>query len=540
MAVTVAGREVHFPDPRSLPELLIDQADGFEEVGPVDGGNEPHARDHVAHRHVGRDLLVVLEPHDLVGTEPLRLDPLHEPGERRSLLRIAFPQPLQKMNREWGGKRLALESPQPRFPRFSRLGADAEQRVGEGVCVLARKPPSDDSLCQPAQVLDQDEPQRDGDRPELAHRQRLRSLVCRDEPPQRVRFEPAVSMRDEVRGQSIDAWIAGERTGVELGKLPVVPRRKVLPDLTEVFFDDVEVVDEPFRRGRDRALFPDRVGDRAIGLEEDASVLFQPWKERFSLSKTVRETVLGPQPLRELLQVLGRIELRANRLFEAGKGEDRVFRFVRRHVSVVSAAESGASEATSRRSARGRPRREPRRGSRRPQAALRNPSYLRVAFRTPAAAAASAPRRPATNCAFRVESMRSHSRRTRVIVCRELALNFPIVFRAASAPSSENSAIFEPAMFALFARSFKKLCRQTSFEERRRRREEVLRREDVAVRAPGFPTPAVVFPRDAPALRRVLVLFLRGVEAEPLEEEEEPLSIVPSDSVTGTSLSDLA
>jgi len=136
--------------------------------------------------------------------------------------------------------------------------------------------------------------------------------------------------------------------------------------------------------------------------------------------------------------------------------------------------------------------------------------------------------------------MRSHSRRTRVIVCRELALNFPIVFRAASAPSSENSAIFEPATFALFAGSFKKLCRPTSFEERRRRREEVLRREDVAVRAPGFQTPAVVFPRDAPALRRVLVLFLRGVEAEPLEEEEEPLSIVPSDSVTGTSLSDLA
>jgi len=136
--------------------------------------------------------------------------------------------------------------------------------------------------------------------------------------------------------------------------------------------------------------------------------------------------------------------------------------------------------------------------------------------------------------------MRSHSRRTRVIVCRELALNFPIVFRAASAPSSENSAIFEPATFALFARSFRKLCRPASFEERRRRREEVLRREDVAVRAPGFLPPAAVFRREAPVLRRVLVLFLRGVEAEPLEEEEEPLSIVPSDSVTGTSLSDLA
>jgi hypothetical protein len=126
------------------------------------------------------------------------------------------------------------------------------------------------------------------------------------------------------------------------------------------------------------------------------------------------------------------------------------------------------------------------------------------------------------------------------MVCRELALTFPIVFRAASAPSSEISAIFEPATFALLARSFRKVCRPASFEERRRRREEVLRREDVAVPAPGFPPPAAVFRREALVLRRVVVLFLRGVEAEPRGEEEEPLSIVLSVSVTGASLSVLA
>jgi hypothetical protein len=125
------------------------------------------------------------------------------------------------------------------------------------------------------------------------------------------------------------------------------------------------------------------------------------------------------------------------------------------------------------------------------------------------------------------------------MVCRELALTFPIVFRAASAPSSEISAIFEPATFALFARSFRKVCRPASFEERRRRREEVLRREDVAAPAPGFP-PTAVFRREALVLRRVVVLFLRGVEAEPRGEEEEPLSIVLSVSVTGASLSVLA
>jgi len=127
-----------------------------------------------------------------------------------------------------------------------------------------------------------------------------------------------------------------------------------------------------------------------------------------------------------------------------------------------------------------------------------------------------------------------------VIVLRELALTFPIVFRAASAPPSENSAIFEPAVFALFARSFRKLCRPASFEEPRRRRGEVFRRDDVAIGAALFLPPAAVFRRGATALRRVLGLLVRGDEAEPPEEEEEPLSIVPSDSVTETSLSGFA
>ncbi len=156
VAVAVAGRKIHLRDARSLFERLLDQTHGLEEICPVDGGNEPHARDHVAHGHVGRDLLEVLEPHDLVGGQPLGSDPLREPRECRGLLRIAFPQALQEMDCERGGERLAFEHSQPRLPRFARLGADPEEGVGERLRVLACEAAPDDALCQTTQVLDQD------------------------------------------------------------------------------------------------------------------------------------------------------------------------------------------------------------------------------------------------------------------------------------------------------------------------------------------------------------------------------------------------
>ena len=152
-------------------------------------------------------------------------------------------------------------------------------------------------------------------------------------------------MRDELPGQRIDPRISLERTGIELGKLPVIPGREVFADLPEVLFDDVEVVDEPLRGRRDRPLFPNGVGDRAIGLEKDAPVFRQTRKERLSFSKPLRQAVLGTQLLRELLEALGRIELRPDGLGEPGKGADGVVRFVRRHVSVVSAATEGTPAA---------------------------------------------------------------------------------------------------------------------------------------------------------------------------------------------------
>jgi hypothetical protein len=107
----------------------------------------------------------------------------------------------------------------------------------------------------------------------------------------------------------------------------------------------------------------------------------------------------------------------------------------------------------------------------------------------------------------------------------ELVLTLPIVPRAASAPFSDRSAIVEPARFALFARSFRKVWSPTVFIVRRLRRGAALRDEVVvAVRRVAVPDflPGAVFPA-VPLLRRAPVDRRRGFVAEPLEDEAEPL-----------------
>ncbi len=57
--------------------------------------------------------------------------------------------------------------------------ARREQGVGHAIGIGARRQPGRDLVGQPTQVLDQDDAQRDRDRPQLADRQRLNPLIGR-------------------------------------------------------------------------------------------------------------------------------------------------------------------------------------------------------------------------------------------------------------------------------------------------------------------------------------------------------------------------
>ncbi len=107
--VPVARREVHSGDARARAERLVDQTDALEEVRPVDGRQQPHAGDDVAHRGMGGDLGLVLGVDDLVGRGALAGEPAVEPVERGRDRGILLAKPLGELHGEGLRERPLLE-----------------------------------------------------------------------------------------------------------------------------------------------------------------------------------------------------------------------------------------------------------------------------------------------------------------------------------------------------------------------------------------------------------------------------------------------
>ena len=328
--VGVARGEVHGGVTRAGPQHPVHEADGLEELRPVQRGHQAHAQDHVADGHVHRRLPLVLDAHDVVGGRALRLQPLVEPEQGRRDRAVLLAQPLDELHREGRHQRAALEPGQaPGGRQRGAVVADSQQLVGQRVGLLARRPPAHDALGQAAEVLDEHDAKGDGHRPQLADGQRLHALVGLHEPPEHLRVEPAVGVGHEGPGQAVHARVAGQRPLGQLGQLAVEPGREVVADLAQLLVDDVKVVDQPFRRRRDRALLADGGGDDAVRLAEHATVVLDARQQAPPPARPVRDGLGRRQALGVLLESLDAEELGTDRALARRRRDQRVPRIDR-------------------------------------------------------------------------------------------------------------------------------------------------------------------------------------------------------------------
>src|ERR1700724_614220 len=100
MPIAIAGGEVHLREAAAGAEHAIDETDALEDLCPVEGGDEPHARDHVADGHVHSALPLMLLADDLVGRCALACETLVQPDERWRDPRILIAQPLKQPHDE--------------------------------------------------------------------------------------------------------------------------------------------------------------------------------------------------------------------------------------------------------------------------------------------------------------------------------------------------------------------------------------------------------------------------------------------------------
>ena len=277
-AVEVACGEIHGGEVAAGTQHIVDRTHRLEQLRPIDIGDQAHAGDDVAHRDVGRALELMLTAHHLVGSRALALQLLLQPAHGGRRLRILVAQALDELNEE------ALGEGKPLVGRERRRVGDAvvhaHQAVGHAVRLLARRAAAHDAHGRAPQVLDQHDAQRDRHGPQLADAERLDGLVGAHETGQRLRIEPAVGVGDERPGHAEHAGIAGQRTAAQLGELAVVAGRQVGADLADLLFDEMVVVEQPFRGGRDRTALVGGLGDAAVGSQQHAFVVGQAIDQR--------------------------------------------------------------------------------------------------------------------------------------------------------------------------------------------------------------------------------------------------------------------
>ena len=310
LAVAVATEEIHAGvDPgRILLEDAFDEAHRFEVLAPVQRRAEPEAGDDVGHRDLSRCLSAVLGADGVLGAHLLRVEAGIDGNAQAGQMDSVLAQPLEQLHDEGGvfdrrqwrehARRRGVDSRQVRV-RGPACGATGERRVRES-----------------AQILDQRQPQHARPRPQLADGQRCDRLEAVDEANELGTVQTAVAVADELERECVDARGAGELTCGELGQLEVVVPREVLAYVSDLGRDEVEVVENPLRGGRDELAAVDVAGERAIGGRERACIVLEsrPAAPRRTAGRGIDGEARGER-LGALLEELDAEQLLAERRF---------------------------------------------------------------------------------------------------------------------------------------------------------------------------------------------------------------------------------
>ena len=172
----------------------------------------------------------------------------------------------------------------------------------------------DNLQSQASHVFDQDDAQRDRHCPDFTDHQRLNLLVGLDETGENRTGHKAVGVGHISPSQAKNPRVAGERAIGQLWELSIIPGWQIVPDLSQLLFDKVEVVEQPFsRRSQDLARLYG-CGTALVGLQKDIGILADPPTERLDAERiSGRHPLRRRQSLRVMFEPLGPEKVRPDR-----------------------------------------------------------------------------------------------------------------------------------------------------------------------------------------------------------------------------------
>ena len=252
--------------------------------------------------------------HSRVCGQALFCEPLVEPGQSGSELRILIAKPMHEFDRKGLGKGLDPTPGENGRRRLRGAPAYAKQSIRKAIRLVARGAAAGELLRKPPQILDQDDLQRDRDRPKLADRERLNCLIRVDVGNEDIGIKTAVGVGDKRPRHAEDAGIARERAGDEFRQLAIVAGRQIRADLTDLSFHQMKIVDQPLSRRRDLAPGVDSLHDRLIGRKESRGIVCEPGGQRQAAGRTGCYGLSNRKTLRMRLEALDAEQFLADRL----------------------------------------------------------------------------------------------------------------------------------------------------------------------------------------------------------------------------------
>jgi hypothetical protein len=321
VAVAVAGGEIHTAvgSRRVLAQYLVDGAHHLDERAPVHRCQEPKAADAVADGNLVGGLLLVLRPHQLLDRQTELGKPLFDPGERQCQGGALS---LQSAG-EFRDERAHHRGVRPRHVRRQQYQA---LRVFFGDLHHLFRPArgevpvdaSGDNPCSDApEILDQRQAQHDGDGPQFPQRQDGHLLVGRHETAETFRVHPSIAVRDRFMRDVVHARKSGRRSVQQARQFPAITLRQVPLGRADLFFDQIEVVEEPFPGRRDPAVRIDSRRQKVAGSRQDAFILRQPGQKRIP-NPSRPQPVRARKGLAMKLHPVGAEQFRTQRRLVAG------------------------------------------------------------------------------------------------------------------------------------------------------------------------------------------------------------------------------
>ena len=257
VAVAVARGEIHqaIRAGRVQAQGLLDHAHGLDKFLPIHGAEKTQAADAVGDRHLVGRLLPDLGLDLLLDGEARLGQLVRQPRQGQGQRGTLSLQAARQFGHEGAGHR-RIRTGHVGYQQDQAAGialGDVHHLVGPGIGQVALHAVVGHARSDAAQVFDQGQAQHDGHGPQFTQRERGDILVSLDEVAQVFQVDPAVAMRDDFQRNLVHARAARVHARRQSWQFLAVVLRQVAPRGADLLFDQVKIIQQPFRGGRNLA-----------------------------------------------------------------------------------------------------------------------------------------------------------------------------------------------------------------------------------------------------------------------------------------------